>query len=327
MLLAVGRQTMLVESFLHSAQTTGGIVLACDVDNQATGLELAHRCLISPRWDSPEYPAWLLSTCARHEVALLLTLHEHDLRILEQARPALKRLGTVLLGTPRTSVDTLIDKLALAALLETAGLRAPPTLSASEMIRYPDELPSPLHVKARAGRASLGVAAFTHKDAFLCWAENLESPDDFIVQPRLQGPEYGMDIVNDLDGAYAGYLGRRKLRMAGGETDRAVTVKDPRLDGIAQELSRAIGHLGPFDVDLIDHHGQLTIIDVNPRFGDGYAFNHVAGANLPAQLLAWRSGETGANHLSYKPGIIAQRQSRVQAVKPSIGTDAESLPQ
>ena len=36
--------------------------------------------------------------------------------------------------------------------------------------------------------------------------------------------EYGLDIVNDLDGGYACTFVKRKLRMRAGQTDRATTV-------------------------------------------------------------------------------------------------------
>lgn len=313
MILAVGRQVLLAEAFARAVGDAGH-VLACDADRQAPGLDAAHKGLVSPRWTAPEYPDWLLDTCARYDVALLLTLHEGDLNMLERIRPELERTGVALLGSPRTAVDSLVDKLSLAALLEAADLRVPTTLPARELVRSPDAVSGPLQVKARAGRASLGVATFAHGDAFLRWAEAQDDLDDYVVQPRLEGSEYGMDVVNDLDGEYAGYLGRRKLRMVAGETDRAVTVVDARLDEAGRQLSLAVGHFGPFDVDLLDVDGRLEIIDVNPRFGGGYAFSHIAGANLPAQLVAWRSGESGTNHLAYRPGVVAQRRSRVERV-------------
>ena len=49
----------------------------------------------------------------------------------------------------------------------------------------------------------------------------------FVFQERLHGQEYGIDVVNDLEGRYAYTLVRRKLVMRYGNTDRAVTVVDP----------------------------------------------------------------------------------------------------
>jgi carbamoyl-phosphate synthase large subunit len=112
-----------------------------------------------------------------------------------------------------------------------------------------------------------------------------------LIQQKIVGPEYGVDVVNDLEGRYAASLIERKLGMRGGETDAAV-IEAPevlvRLGRIIGEASRNPGNL---DLDVILQDGVPYLLEMNPRFGGHYPFAHVAGANVPAALIAWARGE------------------------------------
>src|SRR5262249_21003090 len=117
-------------------------------------------------------------------------------------------------------------------------------------------------------------------------------PDNcYVIQPWLPGEEYGMDVVNDLDGRHACTLGRRKLAMRVGNTDRAVTVAEPKLEQLGEQIGRRLGHIGCLDCDVMATGADYQVLDLNPRFGGGYPFSHLAGANLPAALIAWARGE------------------------------------
>src|SRR5262249_1298360 len=65
---------------------------------------------------------------------------------------------------------------------------------------------------------------------------------------------------------------------------------------LGEELGRRLAHVGNLDCDVIATEPagcarQLQVLDLNPRFGGGYPFSHVAGANLPAALIAWANRE------------------------------------
>ena len=113
---------------------------------------------------------------------------------------------------------------------------------------------------------------------------------DVIVQECIQGQEYGLDIMNDLDGNYIATSVKKKLTMRAGETDKAITVRDERLEDIGRGISQAMRHVGILDCDLIVSNSRAVVLDLNPRFGGGYPFSHRAGVNMPAAINAWLSG-------------------------------------
>ena len=83
---------------------------------------------------------------------------------------------------------------------------------------------------------------------------------------------------------------KHKLRMRAGQTDRATTVDHPRLEAVGALIGRRLGHRGIMDCDAFVDGDDVWVIDLNPRFGGGYPFSHLAGANLPAALVAWAEG-------------------------------------
>ena len=66
-----------------------------------------------------------------------------------------------------------------------------------------------------------------------------------------------MDVINDLNGSYVCTFVRRKLRMWAGQTDRAITVRDDRLEMIGQLIGEKLGHIGILDCDAVCYQTRL----------------------------------------------------------------------
>ncbi len=186
-------------------------------------------------------------------------------------------------------------------------------------------------LKPRWGSGSFGIEyvwamdelALVHALATRRYARSIipdrrmAAPDaSLLIQERLPGAEYGLDIVNDLEGRYVCTLAKRKLLMRSGETDRAVTTHHAGLVQLGAQLGDLLGPVGILDCDVFVHGDTCVVLEMNPRFGGGYPFSHAAGANIPAALVAWARGEMpNPAWLTFAPCVTASKYDRVAVLE------------
>jgi carbamoyl-phosphate synthase large subunit len=304
-------------------------------------MALADLAVIVPRVDEPGYIDALIALCARECIDLLVPVLETELPLLAARRHEFRAVGTTVLVSSSEVVATCHDKVASAIVLEGLGIRSPRTflsLAATIDALRAGDLTFPVIAKPRFGVGSIGiqraddVADLEMADRW-CRKQTasrlLKPPRDtdpaglVLFQEYLVGQEYGIDIVNDLAGNYVTTLVRRKLRIRAGQTDRAVTVADPRLELLGERIGRGLGHRGILDCDLFVDGDDLCVIDLNPRFGGGYPFSHAAGANLPAAFVAWIAADpVDPAWLRSRPDVTVARYDDF-VVAGSVSPDGE----
>ena len=303
-----GRRSFAIRAFKQALNNCGR-VFACDASSEAPALQIADKSFVVPSADADNYLDVLLTICREQRVRLLIPAVEPELPLLAAHRARFLKIGTLPLVSSPEIVAICYDKLEAATFLDRCGMAAPRTYVQLEPAREAlsrGEITFPLVIKPRWGVSSIGLAMvedeqeldFAFKTAekqvacsFLAQASAATPGGCVLIQERLSGEEYGLDIVNDLNGRYICTFAKRKLKMRAGQTDRAVTVKDERLEKLGQLIGENLGHIGILDCDLFASEQGFRVIDLNPRIGGGYPFSHVAGANYPAALIAWMNGE------------------------------------
>ena len=287
--------------------------------------------------DHPEYVASLLAICKVHAVRLLCSSNDFELSVLSQNAARFRAVDTIpVVATPPT-IAICQDKWATFHWLRSCGIDTPATFGSLAHARAAlakGLLAFPLLIKPRFGTSSLGVEVVENerelalalewvqvqlrRTILACWGSPAAA-NSLLIQQFVTGQEYGMDIVNDLSGRHVCTLAHRKLVMRAGNTDRAVTVSEPSLDRIGAVIGQRLAHLGGLDCDLIKTDHGLSVLDLNPRFGGGYPFSHLAGANLPAALIAWASGETpDPDWLRSTPGVLSSKYDGVAIAEPDV---------
>ena len=168
------------------------------------------------------------------------------------------------------------------------------------------EIAFPLFMKPRWGSGSIGLESIADMEELDIYYGLLMKKikktilatasvgDEYImIQEKLTGSEFGLDIMNDLDGKNIGVSVKQKLAMRAGETDKAVTVDLPEVREMGRKIGEALGHIGNLDVDIMQRaDGAYCVLELNPRFGGGFPFSYEAGVNFPKALIQMIKGES-----------------------------------
>lgn len=327
LLTSAGRRNYLLEYFRDSL-AGGGRVMATDCCPEAACLQEADAGFVVPPVREGDYIDHLLTLCLTEGVGMVISLNDHELPILATHRQRFREVGIeVVVSSPKV-ISLASDKVATARFAEGLGIGVPVTFtSLEEALLSLDcgEVGFPLVVKPRWGTASLGVEVVEDREELrLAWQlgirrlPTLSLPgggsreDSLMIQSRLVGQEYGLDVVNDLQGRYQATFVKRKLAMRAGETDRAVTESSLQLLELGRCLGEALGHVGNLDCDVFMDGDKCYLLEINPRFGGGYPFSHVAGARVPSALIAWAQGkEAPQGWADVRPGVVSSKCDRL----------------
>ena len=129
------------------------------------------------------------------------------------------------------------------------------------------------------------------KNTYLKYEAQEDIQKAIIIQEKIVGQEYGLDIINDLNGIYQNTIVKKKIAMRSGETDCAVVVNDEKLQKLGKDISKDMKHIGNMDVDIFLVDDEPYVLEMNARFGGGYPFSHLSGINLPYAIIKWLDGE------------------------------------
>jgi len=326
---SAGRRTYLLKYF-KEALAGNGEIHAMNSSSLTPIVKVADKFTESPLIYDPSYIDFVLDYCKENKIDAVISLFDIDLPVLAQNKKRFEEAGVKLIVSDYEAVAKCNDKLMTYITFCETEVKVPKTyVTLKNVIRDLREgkMNYPVIVKPRWGMGSIAVyeatceqelRAFYKKTlreiqkSYLKYESFAEKGYEILIQEKIEGQEYGLDIINDLNGKYVTTIVKKKFAMRAGETDAAEIVEYERLSNLGKRISGLVGHVANLDVDIIVQDGVPYIIEMNARFGGGYPFSHAAGVNLPLAIIKWIKGEEAPKELfTAEIGTIAHKDINI----------------
>lgn len=327
-----GRRNYLINYFKEALKNKGK-VFAADMQLTAPALVDADVAIQVPGIYEENYISAIIDIVKTNKISAIISLNDLELPILSKNKQKIEEYGAKVIVSDDSVIKIAFDKWETVKFLQKNGLKSPKTfIDINEARKAIEEgsLNFPLVIKPRWGSASIGIdfpedleelnlayqiQTTRLRKTILAEASKEDINHAILIQEKIQGTEYGMDVLNDFEGNYVGTFVRKKLSMRAGETDKAISVIDERFNQIGEIIGKNLKHTGNLDCDVFESNGELYVLELNPRFGGGYPFSHEAGINTAAIYLEWLKGNTDISQFSnYKEGIMFSKCDKLLRV-------------
>ena len=302
LLTSTGRRTYMVKYFQEALMGKGLVHAANNVLTYS--LTQADRYVITPDIYDEAYIDFLIDYCVREKIDALVPLFDIDLPILSRNKNRFLQNNVQVIVSDEDVIAICNDKWKTYNALLSYGIKQVKSFISLDVVvdkLSKNELFFPLVLKPRWGMGSIGVVEVNNleelqvlykklqKDIFNTYLK-YESIEDFrhciLIQEKIYGDEYGLDVFNDINGEHITTIAKRKIAMRSGETDIAQIVDSHPFAQIGHVLSKKLKHIANLDVDcFVTDNGDIYVLELNCRFGGQYPFAHNAGVNFPQIII------------------------------------------
>ena len=324
LLTSVGRRAYIIDYLRDVYKRLGlaGNIIATNSDINTTAMSVADKAFESPIIYDEKYIPFLLDICKSEKIDMLISLFDIDLMILAKNKSRFEEMGVKVIVSNENIINICNDKFEMLKYLKKINMPVPKTyIDLEEALKGADFDKNSYILKPRWGMGSLSIFEAENKKelevlyekakrsiqkSYLRFESGADIDRAVLIQEKIKGDEYGLDIFNDFKGENLTVTVKRKLAMRSGETDIAKVIENKELENIGKKIAESLKHIGNLDMDILFDGQNAYIIDMNARFGGGYPFTHSAGVNELEALIRLCKNEK-VNDLSVKKyGLFAK---------------------
>lgn len=277
MITSIGRRVQLIE---HLKETF--TVVGVDASSQNAARYFVDRFFVIPRCDEEGYINELLKIALENDVKLVLPLYEREFGILCDNRSLFEEKGIKILLSDREIIEICNDKMKTQEFFEKEKILAPKLTEQA-----------PAVVKPINGMGSQGVFIVNNNEELE--AAKVLSYSEYIIQEKISGTEYTIDVLCDFGGNVVAAVPRVRLEVRSGEVAKSRTDRNQEVINKTVELVAKLNTygkvIGPITVQcFLTENREIVFLEINPRVGGGVPLTFKAGINYGKYLEKFANG-------------------------------------
>ena len=286
LITAASRRVPLVRAFRNAVEKFGrGRVVTTDINPMSPALYFGHKHHIVPLTTDKYYIPIIESICDAEDVNLVIPTIDDELPIFGRSLSRFEQVGIeVAVSSERTS-NICNDKYETYRFCQTNGITTPETRLADDVDFA--RLEYPVYVKPRFGRGSVNVFKVVNDTQLRLF---LSYVPDAIVQDELGGTEFTVDVLSDFNSRVLSIVPRERLVIRAGVSDKGITRRNVAVIAFAKEVAEKLQIVGPANIQCKWDGGDVSLIEVNPRFSGGIPLTIASGADFAAWLVQLKAG-------------------------------------
>jgi carbamoyl-phosphate synthase large subunit len=264
---------------LNALKDKGYKLVSGDSNELSAGLWMTKRKYIFPRADEYALMPAIMQVCKHEKINVIFPTHSKEILKLSELTDGFRELGLNMCLSPTDVYLITESKITCGKVLKEMGIDVPEVY---------EEIKFPAIIKPISSSGTKNTHKLENEKDFEYYKDQ---PDSFISE-FIEGQEYVVDGVSDLNGKVIACLPRIRIEARGGLCVKAQTIKDKDLETTAKKIANNLKMVGAWNIQFIKNDTRTVVIDVNNRLAaGGTPLDVYSGLNIPDIMVHLALGE------------------------------------
>ena len=307
LILSAGRRVELVKAFKNAQKKLNmqnAKVIAVDISKYAPALYFSDNFYLVPRVTDIKYIDTIIDIAIKENIDLIVPTIDTELYVLALNKRLIEeKTNAKVLISDKEIIEICNDKNKTIEFLQQNGFDLPNTLNEDDLKNKAYKFP--LFIKPKDGSSSINTFIINDEKELQFFKEYVKEP---IIQERIEGNEYTVDVCMDFEGNVISIVPRIRIATRSGEISKGKIDKNNHVIEDVKRLMQTLKPIGQITVQcFLTKDNVIKYIEINPRFGGGAPMSFYAGANSPEFLLRMLNGEELSYYEGFQDGLVFSR--------------------